>query len=295
VETIKLLRPKQWIKNSFLFIPLFFAGEISNFHKIFNVFGGFLAFSLIASSVYILNDYRDIEADKKHPTKCKRPLAAGTVSKKNAIIIFLLCLTIGFSLAYGLRLKFFFVLLLYFTLNIGYSFGLKNISILDVIIVAIGFVLRVKSGGVLGYISISEWLNLMVFLLSLIMAIAKRRDDVLLKINSGTEMRKVVKGYNLEFMNVALAMLSAITIMSYLLYSLSGEIIKQWSTHRLYYTCLFVIAGILRYLQITFVENRTGSPTGILYKDKFIQASIFLWILSFYFLIYYPEVKIFGE
>ncbi|MBT29639.1 MAG: prenyltransferase [Thalassobius sp.] len=295
METIKLLRPKQWIKNSFLFIPLFFAGEISNFHKIFNVFGGFLAFSLIASSVYILNDYRDIEADKKHPTKCKRPLAAGTVSKKNAIIIFLLCLTIGFSLAYGLRLKFFFVLLLYFTLNIGYSFGLKNISILDVIIVAIGFVLRVKSGGVLGYISISEWLNLMVFLLSLIMAIAKRRDDVLLKINSGTEMRKVVKGYNLEFMNVALAMLSAITIMSYLLYSLSGEIIKQWSTHRLYYTCLFVIAGILRYLQITFVENRTGSPTGILYKDKFIQASIFLWILSFYFLIYYPEVKIFGE
>ncbi|WP_020531112.1 decaprenyl-phosphate phosphoribosyltransferase [Flexithrix dorotheae] len=295
MEIINLLRPKQWVKNSFLFIPLFFAGEILELSKIITTLIGFLCFSLIASCVYILNDYRDIEADKKHPKKSKRPLAAGTVSKSQAIIVLFLCLITGFGVAFFLQTKFLVILMIYFILNLGYSFGLKNISILDVIIVSIGFVLRVKSGGALSDIYVSEWLTLMIFLLALIMAFAKRRDDVLLKINSGTTMRKVVKGYNLEFMNVTLAMLSAITIVSYLLYALSNEIIEQWGTHRVYYTSLFVISGILRYLQITFVENDTGSPTSILYKDKFIQFSLLLWISSFYFIIYYPGIKIFGE
>lgn len=295
MEFVKLLRPKQWIKNFFLFIPLFFSGELFQIEKLLTVLVGVLSFSLIASCVYILNDYKDIESDKKHPKKRKRPLAAGTVSKPQAIIILLVCLAIGFGVAFFLKMKVVFLLAIYFSLNIAYSFGLKSISILDVIIVAIGFVLRVKCGGSLAGIYVSEWLTLMIFLLALIMAFAKRRDDVLLKLSSGTEMRKAVKGYNLEFLNVTLAMLSAITIVTYLLYSLSDGIISQWGTHRLYYTCLFVLAGIIRYLQITFVENNTGSPTAILYKDKFIQGSIFLWVMSFYFIIYYPEIKIFGE
>ncbi|MDW7696042.1 decaprenyl-phosphate phosphoribosyltransferase (plasmid) [Flammeovirgaceae bacterium SG7u.111] len=295
MELIKLLRPKQWVKNSFLFIPLFFAGELFQIQKLMSLAGGVLSFSLIASCVYIINDYRDIEADKKHPKKSERPLASGSVSKKQALIVLAICLLCGFGLAFMLKPKFLFILSIYFALNLGYSFGLKNISILDVIIVSIGFVLRVKSGGVLSEVAVSEWLTLMVFLLALIMAFAKRRDDVLLKLDSGREMRKVVKGYNLEFMNVTLAMLSAITIVAYLLYSLAANTFEKWGTHRLYYTCLFVIAGILRYLQITFVENNTGSPTAILYKDRFIQACLFLWIVSFYFIIYYPEIKIFGE
>ncbi|UZS00135.1 decaprenyl-phosphate phosphoribosyltransferase [Chondrinema litorale] len=295
MEYFNLLRPKQWIKNLFLFIPLFFSGEIFHIPKLLNVSLGFISFSLIASCVYIINDYRDIESDKKHPKKCKRPLASGSVSKREAIFVLILCLIIGFSIAFFLKPKFLFILSIYFILNLAYSFGLKNISILDVIIVATGFVLRVKCGGVLSHIYTSEWLTLMVFLLALIMAFAKRRDDVLIKAKSGSDIRKASRGYNLEFLNVALAILSAITIVSYLLYSLSMGMIEQWGTHRLYYTCLFVIAGILRYLQIAFVENESGSPTSILYKDKFIQGSILVWIISFYFIIYYPEIKIFGE
>jgi 4-hydroxybenzoate polyprenyltransferase len=142
---------------------------------------GFIAFSFIASSIYILNDYRDIEDDRKHPVKCKRPLASGEVSKSSGLIISVLLIIIGFILAWWIREKFLFVLGIYFLINVGYSFGLKTIPILDIILLAIGFVLRIKAGSVIARIPLSEWIVIMVFLLALFMAIGKRRDDVLLK------------------------------------------------------------------------------------------------------------------
>ncbi|MBV8251105.1 MAG: decaprenyl-phosphate phosphoribosyltransferase [Chitinophaga sp.] len=288
MKYLKLLRPKHWAKNAFLFIPLFFAGQLFNLEKITELLIAFIAFSLTASSIYIINDYQDIEADRKHPVKCKRPLASGEISKPVALVIFALCILVGFGLSYYVRQKFAFVVGIYFILNLGYSFGLKNISILDIIILAIGFVLRVKAGGVASDVAMSEWLMIMVFLLALFMAIAKRRDDVLIKIASGQEMRKAAKGYNLDFMNVMLGLVSAVIIVSYLMYTMSPETQTRFHTYRLYYTSLFVIGGLLRYLQITYVENNTGSPTKILYKDRFIQLTIFLWVLSFYVLIYLP-------
>ena len=140
---IQLIRPKDWVKNLFLFIPVFFAGQIFNMETAINLLGGFICFSLVASSIYIINDYRDIEDDQKHPIKKTRPLASGAVAKSHAIIICIVFLLIGFTAAYFIRDKFMFVLAIYLMLNIGYSFGLKNIPILDIIIVAIGFVLRV--------------------------------------------------------------------------------------------------------------------------------------------------------
>jgi decaprenyl-phosphate phosphoribosyltransferase len=214
---IQLIRPKDWAKNLFLFIPVFFAGKIFDYHTIMELLGGFVCFSLVASSIYIINDYRDIEDDKIHPLKKLRPLAAGTVSKISAVIICIAFLVIGFILAWFIRDKFLFVLLIYFLLNLGYSFGLKSIPILDIFIVAIGFVLRVKAGAVIAFIGLSEWLVIMVFLLALFMALAKRRDDVLLKLSSGTDMRKAVKGYNLEFINVALSLICAVTVCTLLL------------------------------------------------------------------------------
>jgi decaprenyl-phosphate phosphoribosyltransferase len=127
------------------------------------------------------------------------------------------------------------------------------------------------------------------------MAIAKRRDDVLIKLQSGKEMRKAGKGYNLDFMNVMLSLVSAVIIVAYLMYTISPETQARFHTYRLYYTSLFVIGGLLRYLQITFVENNTGSPTQILYKDRFIQLTILLWVLSFYVIIYLPTNKSFFE
>lgn len=307
---IRLLRPKDWAKNLFLFIPLFFSGGLGNWDLYPELLAGVIAFSFIASSIYIINDYRDREDDKKHPEKSKRPLASGAVSPNAAIVICILLAIAGFVIAWFLREKFLFVLAIYFVLNLAYSFGLKTIPILDVIIVAIGFVLRVKGGAVIGMIPVSEWLNIMVFLLALFMAIGKRRDDVLLKLSSGTDMRRSVKGYNLEFLNVATSLICAVIVVAYFMYTMSPEVqhriasirnsgntdpesISIGGVYRLYYTCLFVLAGILRYLQIIFVQAASGSPTKILYRDRFIQATILLWIASFYLIIYMKDVTIF--
>lgn len=254
---------------------------------------GFISFCLVASSIYIINDYRDIKDDQKHPIKSQRPLASGKVSPKMGLAIFFILLLLGFIVSFLIELKFTLILGIYFLINIGYSFGLKNIPILDIGIVAAGFVLRVKGGAVIADIGVSEWLNIMVFLLALFMAIGKRRDDVLLKLSSGDDMRKSVKGYNLEYLNVVLALVCAVIVVAYFMYTMSYEVLEKLGTYRLYYTCLFVLAGILRYLQIIFVQQASGSPTKILYKDRFIQITIILWIASFYLIIYMKDLTIF--
>lgn len=256
--------------------------------------GGFAAFSFLASSIYILNDYRDIEDDRKHPKKCKRPMASGKVKKEVGLAICILLAIAGLGISYALdpTMKFLLITGIYYVINLGYCFGLKNISILDIILVSTGFVLRVKGGAILGDIHTSEWLIIMTFLLALFMAIAKRRDDVMLKVATGADMRKSIKGYSLEFLNTLLGLFCAILIVAYINYTVSGDLYKQFG-HRLYYTSLFVIAGIMRYLQITFVMNQAGSPTEILYKDRFIQLTLVLWMASFYFILYMKDIQVF--
>ncbi len=307
---LKLLRPKDWAKNLFLFIPLFFGREIFNISKLINVSLGFIAFSFIASSIYIINDYKDREDDAKHPVKCKRPLASGAVSPSTALVICGILLIAGFSLAIlignlttpnagsplsGLRhYKFLTVLIIYFLINLGYSMGLKSIAILDLMLLAAGFVLRIKGGSVISYVPLSEWIVIMVFLLAVFMAIGKRRDDVLLKLSSGMDMRKSIKGYNLDFLNIMLALVCAVIIVSYLMYTMSPITIAYTGSARLYYTSVFVLCGIMRYLQIIYVSSDSGSPTKILYKDRFIQITLLLWIASYIILLYIKDVTIFN-
>lgn len=252
----------------------------------------------------------DLNDDRKHPEKSSRPLASGAVSPATAIVIAVLLVVAGFFIAWWIREKFLFIIAIYFFLNLAYSLGLKSIPILDVIIIAAGFVLRVKGGAVIGMIPLSEWLNIMVFLLALFMAVGKRRDDVLLKLSSGTDMRKSVKGYNLEFLNVATSLICAVIVVAYFMYTMSPDVQQRIArlghpadptstttslggVYRLYYTCLFVLAGILRYLQIIFVQAASGSPTKILYRDRFIQITILLWIASFYLIIYMKDITLF--
>jgi len=293
VEYLKLLRPKDWAKNLFLFIPLFFAGEIFNMEKFEHVLLGIIAFSLVASSIYIINDYRDREDDRKHPVKCKRPLASGAVSGLAAMMICGLLIIVGFGLAWWIRDKFLFVLGIYFLINLFYSLGLKSIPILDIFILSMGFVLRIKGGSVISFVPLSEWIVIMVFLLAIFMAIGKRRDDVLLKLSSGTDLRKSIKGYNLEFLNILLALVSAVIVVAYFMYTMSDEVRSRLGTYRLYYTCLFVMAGIMRYLQIIYVTADSGSPTKILYKDRFIQVTLLLWIASFISILYMKDMTLF--
>jgi decaprenyl-phosphate phosphoribosyltransferase len=294
---IKLLRPKDWAKNLFLFVPSFFAKHIFTADKIEVLLAGFVAFCCIASSIYIINDYRDIEDDRKHPVKSKRPMASGKVKPSHAIVIFVFLIIIGGGFAYIANpdLQFLFVLGAYFVVNLAYSFGLKNIAILDMLILAAGFVFRVKGGAIITHVDSSEWLIIMTFLLALFMAIGKRRDDLLLKEVSGTEMRKSVSGYNLEFLNTMLGLFSAIIIVAYISYTVSPKTVHRLGTYRLYYSSVFVIAGIMRYMQVVFVNQKAGSPTDILYKDRFIQITILSWVVSIYIILYLlPSTPIFN-
>ena len=286
---ISLLRPSQWAKNLFLLIPPFFAGEMLRSELAVQLMVAFVCFSGVASAVYILNDYRDIEDDRRHPTKRERPLASGAVVPSVALLVMAVLMIGGLSVAFYLDTGFFVVLLLYVVMNIGYSLGLKNISILDIMMIAFGFLLRTVAGGLVVDVPVSQWLVIMIFLLALFLALAKRRDDLLVGQSSGQIMRKSVKNYNLEYVNACLTILAGIIIVSYLMYTISDEVVNRLGDH-LYFTSVFVIAGMMRYLQIALVENNSGSPTRLLYSDRFLQITLLAWSMSFFVLIYLAKL-----
>lgn len=282
---IKLLRPEQWAKNLFIFIPIYFDGSLFRLETIAELCIAFFAFSFVSSAIYILNDYRDIESDRNHPEKCKRPLASGEITKGAALIIMAILALGGLGTGMILNFWFFTTLLVYIVVNIGYSFGLKHVPILDVFLIASGFLLRTVAGGLVAEVDLSQWLIIMVFLLALFLAIAKRRDDLVLGENSGVLMRKSVKNYNLEYVNACMTMLASVIIVAYLMFAISDDVIARLGEN-LVYTSVFVIAGLMRYLQITIVEKNSGSPTKLFYKDLFIKITLSGWILSFFWLIY---------
>jgi len=284
---IALIRYHQYVKNLFIFLPLFFVGQFSNLDLLLNDIIAFVAFSFAASSVYILNDFLDIEEDKKHPRKKLRPLASGLVSKRSAFLIMGLMFFTAIIIIGMLSLKACFVLLAYVILNLGYCFYLKHIPIVDISIIATGFILRLFIGSIVTDVPLSNWIVIMTFLLALFLALAKRRDDVLLFMKTGTKMRKVIDGYNIQFIDNSMTIMASVIIVSYILYTTSVKVMERVQSEYLYLTSLFVLLGVLRYLQISIVENNSGSPTKIMLKDKFIVLTLLGWALSFVFIIYF--------
>ena len=283
---LKLMRPHQYIKNIFIFLPLFFALKITDTTLLFNDIIAFIAFSLTTSAVYTLNDYHDIEEDRQHPKKKDRPLASGAISKSQAITIMSVLVVAGFTLMAFLSLKATGILAVYVIMNIAYSFYLKHVAILDVVIIAIGFVLRLFIGSAVTGIPLSMWIVVMTFLLALFMALAKRRDDVLIYLDTGKKMRKVIDGYNLQFLDTAMAIMASVVIVSYTIYTTSPEVVARVHSEYLYLTSLFVILGIMRYLQVAFVLKDSGSPTKIVFKDRFMQLTLIGWVLTFAWILY---------
>jgi len=285
-ETLKLMRPHQYIKNIFIFVPLFFALQITNTELLVQAFYGFIAFSLSASAVYILNDYQDIKEDKQHPKKKFRPLASGVISKPQGIILMTILFTSGFALMSYVSMQASIILAIYVIMNIAYSFYLKHVSIVDITIIAVGFVLRLFVGSAVTGIPLSMWIVIMTFLLALFMALAKRRDDVLIYERTGKKMRKVIDGYNLQFLDTAMAIMASIVIVSYLMYTTSAEVVQRVGSEYLYLTSLFVIIGIMRYLKMTYIHKDSSSPTKIILKDLFTQLILLAWIVSFAWILY---------
>ena len=283
---IRLARPHQYVKNGFVWIPIFFGYKLNDSQAILRTFWAFIAFCFVASVVYVLNDLKDIEEDRHHPIKKSRPLASGTLGQSEAIwfLIALSIISISIS-AIFLNKSVITVLTAYFLLNFAYSFKLKHISIVDVICISTGFVLRIFAGGLAADVWISPWLVLMVFLLALFLAFAKRRDDLTL-LSFGHNPRRSLDGYNLDFVNLTMVAMASVIIVSYILYTVSPEVVYKHGTDKLYLTTLWVIVGLLRYMQITFVEEKSGSPTLIALKDVLIQMVIVLWFLHFYLLLY---------
>ena len=283
---IALLRIPQYSKNFFIFLPLFFAMHLQESERFFKVSLAFIGFCLLASAVYIFNDLYDLAEDRQHPKKKHRPLPAGRITRGSAIGLMACLLALGLPIAYGLSLKMFYLCLFYIALNIAYSVKLKHVPILDIMVIAVGFVIRIFVGGVVGDVPIYMWIIIMTFLLALFMALGKRRDDMLIYMETNHNPRKSIDGYNLRFIDASMMIMAAVVLVAYLMYTVSPEIIAKFKTDKLYITSLFVLMGVMRYLQITLVEKNSGCPTTIFIEDLFIQLSVVGWIISFALLVY---------
>ncbi|MCI6170293.1 MAG: decaprenyl-phosphate phosphoribosyltransferase [Muribaculaceae bacterium] len=289
-DIIRLIRPKQWIKNLFVFVPVFFGGALFDYQALLNVAIAFVTFSFAASSIYCFNDLRDVADDRLHPEKCKRPIASGAVSTGQAYAIMatmivgslLLTLLLPPKRMAGLAA----IVSCYFVLNLLYSIKLKQYAIIDVCIVAMGFVLRILAGGMASGIVLSHWIVLMTFLLTLFLSFAKRRDDVVRMQKTGVAPRKNTHRYNLTFINEAINLTGAITIVCYIMYTVSPEVVNRFDTQYLYLTSFFVILGVLRYIQLSVVDNKSGDPTEVALNDRFTQLTILAWTISFFLIIY---------
>lgn len=288
---IALMRPAQWLKNVFIILPLFFSRNIMSTDGLINAAYTFVAFSFAASSIYCFNDIMDVEADKLHPKKSKRPIASGKITLPQAYAAMFVLIAAAilslFSLPNGsARTGTVAIVVIYYVMNIAYCFGLKHIAIIDTFIISTGFVIRVLAGGISTGTWVSQWIILMTFLLALFLAFAKRRDDVVIFNNCGKKMRKNITRYNLEFLNNAISIIAAMTMICYIMWTMSQAVIERLGTEQLYITSIFVLLGMMRYMQLTIVDAKSGSPTNILQRDKFIHLCILGWIVSFIVIIY---------
>lgn len=281
-----LLRPKHYIKNLLIFFPAFFAQRILEGPLLFKLFAAFTAFSLLASAVYIFNDYHDREADRQHPEKRKRPLAAGLVPINLAISTGIILVLAGLGGLLFLSWQAFAIGLTYIFLNIAYTSWLKKIAIVDVVVIAIGFELRLGIGAAIGDIPLSMWIILMTFLGAMFLGFAKRKDDVILAA-SGKEVRKSIEGYNLEFIKQAMLTMAPVIIVSYISYTISNEVQSRFESQHLYLSVIWVLLGILRYFQLIWVAEKRGGPTQIFLQDRFLQICVLAWIGTLAILIYY--------
>ena len=287
---IKLIRPKQWIKNTFVLMPMFFGGTLFKGNNLIEGIIVFFAYSFIASSVYCFNDIIDVEADRQHPVKCNRPVATGAISMPMAyglmFLMFVLSMATLLLLPSETYLKVTAILLAYYVLNMAYCAKLKDYAIIDVCIIAFGFVLRLLAGGFATGITLSKWIVLMTFLLTLFLSFAKRRDDVLRMNETGEAPRKNTIRYNLTFINEAITITAGVTLVCYIMYTVSPEVVQNFHTDYLYLTSIFVLVGLLRYIQIAVVDKKSGDPTKVILRDTFTQLVVLAWGLAFLVIIY---------
>ncbi len=286
-DILSLLRLPQWSKNVFVFLPLFFGGVLNDMTLLGHTALAALAFSLAASAVYCLNDLVDRKRDALHPTKCRRPLASGALSPVTGGVLCAACVAGAIVVATCCTSSHvLWWILAYMVLNLLYSLLLKRVVIVDVLVLSSFYVMRIMTGGEACGVEVSQWLVIMTYLLALFLALGKRRDDALLYRENKTAVRAVAEHYGVEFLNLSLTMVATVAVVAYLIYTISPEVTTRFANRHIYCTAVFVIAGILRYMQLTLVSGKSGDPMRVLFHDRFTQVCVLLWVASFVCIIY---------
>jgi len=284
---LSLLRTKQWLKNFFVFAPLIFARQLFQGESLLITLKAFAAFCLAASVVYIVNDASDIAADRAHPQKKNRPLAAGTVSRAGAGVVLVLLVLLTSGILTTMDIRFSAILILYVLINLAYSFKLKEVVLLDVFIVAAGFMLRVLGGAYAIGVKVSSWIVLCSLFISLFLGFAKRRGELIQAQASGpASQRKVLLLYRVDFIDQMLTIAAAGAVISYALYTVSPRTVEQFGTERLIYTTVFVLYGVFRYLYLVHMTPTTDNPTNAVTSDRTIVITGLLWIATCIAVIY---------
>lgn len=287
VAFVKLIRPKQWIKNLFVFAPLIFAKELFEpAHTILAV-KAFAAFCLVASAVYVVNDIADVDADRAHPVKRHRPVAARVISFPAAYAGSVILLVLAVVVALGMDVRFQMLLGAYFLINVAYSFKLKEIVLLDVFIIAAGFMMRVIGGAYAIRVETSTWLVLCTLFVSLFLGFAKRRSELVQTHNGAFAERKVLGRYQVAFLDQMLTIAGAATVISYALYTVAPRTLEIFKTDKLIYTTVFVIYGVFRYLYLIHTTTTTDKPTDVILSDVPILLTTLLWAAACIVLIYF--------
>jgi 4-hydroxybenzoate polyprenyltransferase len=273
---IKTMRPRQWIKNGFIFAALVFDQQLLALRPLRDTVIGFVLLSLGASAVYLVNDIADLEQDRQHPVKRHRPLASGKLPVSIAGIAAALSFVIAVGSGFALNVKFGMILLTYIVLNFLYSFWLKHIPIIDVLVIASGFVLRVASGVALITVQrFSPWLYMCTTLLALFIGFGKRRSEMVLLAENANSHRRVLDGYTIPFLDQLIVIVSSTTIVAYSLYTFSAENLPD--NYLMMLTIPFVVYGIFRYLHLVNVQNAGGAPEELVLTDRPLLATVFLW------------------
>ncbi len=284
---VREMRPKQWLKNGVIFAALVFDRQLgpSHLEAVLRTLAGFVVFCLLSGVVYIVNDIADIEADRQHPHKRKRPIASGELSVRSAIISSCLILAVITPVSIWLSPNFALVALAYFLLNLAYSRWLKHVVLIDVLAISLGFVLRVAAGVTLIQVTrFSPWLYICMTLGALFIGFGKRRAELVLLADDANSHRKVLDGYTLPFLDQCILIVSSTTIIAYSLYTFSAPNLPE--NHIMMLTVPFVLYGVFRYLYINQVDNQGGAPEDVILSDRPLQVTVLLWGLSVLFIFY---------
>ncbi|MBM3324321.1 MAG: decaprenyl-phosphate phosphoribosyltransferase [Calditrichaeota bacterium] len=294
-DIIELVRPQQWTKNLVVFAAILFSPArvaVENPLVILKVVQAFFAFCCLSGSIYAFNDWQDLESDKQHPAKSKRPLASGRVSPTAGLLISASLASLGVVWTFALDAWFGWIGAVYLAINLAYSLGLKHAVILDVLVLSFGFVLRAVGGiaVIWRYIPdfyLSYWLLLCAFLLSLFLALAKRRHEIVLLGDQAASHRTSLLHYSTPFIDQLLAVLGAATLLAYSLYTISDDTLKHYGTRALFWTIPFVVYGLFRYLYLIYNRAQGGDPTQLLLRDRPTMINVLLWAFAAAMIVYF--------